>query len=98
MFMTKRDTYVPANALWRRVLKTFDTPALTMPWRTVYYDATVRRDQPILWMEVRLHEDVHIEQIDRMGGIKFAVIYLCQLARYGYWNAPLEIEARAAHE
>jgi hypothetical protein len=91
------DPFVPANAFWRCVLTLCRTPALTMPWRTVYYLPEVRK--PTLhWMDIRLHEDVHIEQIDRMGGTTFALVYIWQLIRYGYWNAPLEIEARAAHE
>jgi hypothetical protein len=91
------DPYVPANKLWRVVLRLFRTPALTMPWGRVYYRAEIRKPG-LEWMDIRLHEDVHLEQIARMGGTLFAITYIWQLARYGYWQAPLEIEARAAYE
>ncbi len=42
------------------------------------------------------HEAEHLRQIERDGRLVFAVRYLWWLARYGYWNNPYEIEARAA--
>lgn len=42
------------------------------------------------------HEAKHWEQYQRMGAIRFYVTYLYQCARFGYRNAPMEIEARAA--
>lgn len=42
------------------------------------------------------HELKHAEQIERDGRLVFAVKYLWWLARYGYWNNPYEVEARAA--
>ena len=38
----------------------------------------------------------HLEQIERDGRVVFAVKYLWWLCRYGYWNNPYEVEARAA--
>ena len=42
------------------------------------------------------HEQAHWQQYQRMGLVKFYVLYLYYLARYGYWNSPLEVEAREA--
>lgn len=42
------------------------------------------------------HERCHLAQIERDGRIVFAIKYLWWLARYGYWNNPYEVEARAA--
>jgi hypothetical protein len=42
------------------------------------------------------HEVQHVRQWHRYGRVGFLVRYLWQCARYGYTNAPLEIEARAA--
>lgn len=42
------------------------------------------------------HELVHVDQIRRMGRLRFLVAYLWYQARYGYRNNPLEIEAREA--
>lgn len=63
--------------------------ALTAPWRIIYVLAGHERDIGLI-----AHEAIHIEQIDRMGGWRFAVTYLWQLARHGYERHPMEIEAR----
>lgn len=42
------------------------------------------------------HERKHLEQIERLGRLRFSVEYLGELARHGYWNNRFEIEARAA--
>lgn len=42
------------------------------------------------------HELKHVEQFARYGTLGFLVRYLFQCARYGYRNAPLELEARLA--
>ena len=42
------------------------------------------------------HELKHVEQYKRMGFFTFLVVYLYYSIRYGYYNNPLEIEARAA--
>ena len=43
---------------------------------------------------LRKHEVAHWEQAQRMGVLRWYVTLLWQYARYGYRNAPLEIEAR----
>ena len=42
------------------------------------------------------HELKHVEQYRRMGILPFLVRYLWWSARYGYYNNPLEQEARRA--
>ena len=44
----------------------------------------------------RAHEDKHKEQYRRIGFFGFLVEYAKQISKYGYENAPLEIEARQA--
>jgi hypothetical protein len=43
---------------------------------------------------LRKHELVHWEQYKRMGIIKFYATYLYYNIKYGYWNNPMEVEAR----
>ena len=40
------------------------------------------------------HEQTHWRQYERMGAVRFYVTYLWLLMRHGYWNHPMEIEAR----
>lgn len=47
-------------------------------------------------MRLRRHEEAHWRQYQRMGAVKFYMTYLYQVLRYSYYNAPMEIEARAA--
>ena len=42
------------------------------------------------------HEQAHWRQWLRMGTVMFYATYLWQIVRYGYENAPMEVEARAA--
>ena len=42
------------------------------------------------------HEQAHWRQWQRMGTVRYYATYLWQIVRYGYENAPMEIEARAA--
>lgn len=67
--------------------------AITLPlWTpTIYVLAEHQADSALL-----AHELVHVEQIRRMGRVKFLVTYLWYQLVYGYQENPLEIEARAA--
>jgi hypothetical protein len=76
--------------LW--FLETFDYSAITMPWQTVYLRPDRVGPQ---YQRLLDHESVHIDQIQKMGAVKFTVLYLWYNIRYGYQNNPLEIEARA---
>lgn len=59
-----------------------------MPWRTIFMRPGHLDDH-----RLRIHELVHIEQIERHGAIRFTVLYLWYLLRFGYWLNPFEIEA-----
>ena len=42
------------------------------------------------------HETVHLEQVARLGGwLSFLKLYFTYNWKYGYFNNPLEVEARA---
>ncbi len=43
-----------------------------------------------------LHELKHVEQYERLGFFPFLWRYFREYLKYGYYNAPLEVEARAA--
>lgn len=84
------DTVIyPAKGIIEWFLRTTGYGGITMPWRKVYI-LEERLDETGL----RNHEMVHIEQIDRLGAWKYAIMYLWYLVRYGYKNHPMEIEAR----
>lgn len=85
--------FVPAYGPWRWFLEGAGYSAITMPWRTIY---VLREHWEVA--ELRRHELVHIEQIERDGAIKFTVLYLWYLARYGYRKNPYEIEAYARQD
>ena len=42
------------------------------------------------------HEQAHWRQWLRMGTVRYYATYLWQIVRYGYRNAPMEVEARNA--
>ena len=42
------------------------------------------------------HEQAHWRQWLRMGTVRYYATYLWQVVRYGYQNAPMELEARNA--
>lgn len=60
-------------------------------WHTIY---VLPGWEDVDWL-IR-HEAKHLEQIERDGRLRFTVRYLWWLCKYGYWNCPYEIEARAA--
>lgn len=63
---------------------------ITLPW-AIYLHPTRIAD-----MKLIRHEIKHAEQMKRDGVLRFLVKYLWWSVRYGYWNNPYEIEARAA--
>jgi len=65
--------------------------ALTLG-QTTYYSCSEAEVTP-KW---RKHEECHKQQYKRMGFFKFLEAYYRQTKEYGYWDAPLEVEARAA--
>ena len=79
-----------ATGLVEWLLRRLGFCAVTTPWSSVYilWEWSARRD-------VYAHEAVHLEQIKRYGPVRFTVLYLFWLLRYGYQNNPMEIEAYA---
>lgn len=79
-----------ARGLIERFLRYHGFAAVTLPWRTVYVldEYAHRRD-------IVAHERVHLDQIERDGPVKFSLLYLYYLARFGYERNLYEIEAYA---
>jgi hypothetical protein len=63
---------------------------IAMPWGRVYLLGRWHADRL-----TRVHELVHLRQIQRDGPVLFSLRYLWWLARYGYWKNPYEVEAYA---
>lgn len=82
--------FVKAYWPWTWLLNGLGLAGIVMPWRSIYYLEPWQKSPEFI-----RHELVHIEQIDRLGPIRFSVLYLYYLARYGYRNSPLEREAYA---
>jgi hypothetical protein len=83
-----RHKFVKAYWPWTTLLNTIGCVGIVMPWKSIYYLDNWNKSP-----EFRRHELVHIAQIERLGAWRFSVLYLYYLARYGYRNNPLEIEA-----
>lgn len=64
----------------------------TSLWNSVYYIDEFSRCNNFL----RRHELCHIEQMKRLGKIKFLFQYMWYDYKYGYKDNPFEIEAREA--
>lgn len=86
--MTKPVRVIQSSSLMRLTPRRF--VAMTLG-HTIH----VRSESPLSASTMR-HELVHVRQFERYGFVGFLVRYLWQCARYGYRNAPLEVEARAA--
>jgi hypothetical protein len=69
--------------------------AMTL-WRTVHVRDRGVPFSPLqpLWLELLLHELVHVAQYRRLGTVGFPLVYLGGLAASGYDAHPLEAEAR----
>lgn len=74
-------------SLW--LLNHLGCDGLTMPWRTIYIRDEYQHDHGLI-----AHELQHVVQIQLLGPVQFSLIYLWQLAWYGYQRMPLEVEAR----
>ena len=80
----------PAPLVLRWWLRATGFQGITMPWRAAYY---------LHWPaphRLVAHEQAHIRQIERYGAVGFLWRYAIGLIRHGYWNHPMEIEAREA--
>jgi hypothetical protein len=79
----------PAKGPVRWWLKLTGFAGITLPPFGVYILAERLTDVDLI-----RHERVHWTQYQRMGATKFYLTYLWQMLRYGYWNSPMEREAR----
>jgi len=61
--------------------------------KTIHLHNTTKEDflNDQRWLS---HELVHIEQYKKYGLLKFLTLYLWYSVKYGYYNNPLEVEAR----
>lgn len=81
----------PAPHVIRWFLRTFGYGGITLPPLGIFILAERINEAPLI-----RHEQVHWQQYQRMGFIRFTWAYLTGLIRHGYWNHPMEIEARRA--
>ena len=92
----KQEIRVKENSFWARLAaKKLGSDKVAMViGRTIHLHNTAATE---FWNNERWvkHEMAHIEQYKRYGLIRFLVLYLWYSARYGYYNNPLEIEARS---
>jgi hypothetical protein len=83
------DPFHEARGPVRWFLRATGFAAITLPTRRVYVLREHAGDLGLL-----AHEAVHLDQIARLGPVRFTLVYLWQLIRYGYERHPLEVEAR----
>lgn len=62
---------------------------ITLPPRAIYVREEKMTDHRLI-----RHEEIHWEQYKRMGVMKFYVTYVWYTLKYGYWDNPMEVEAR----
>lgn len=79
----------PARGAVAWVLKRTGFHGITLPPFGIYILPGFLGSESLL-----RHERVHWMQYMRMGGVRYYLTYLYQVARYGYRNAPMEREAR----
>lgn len=85
----------PAVLLFKWFLEFFNYGAITLPWGVIYMrDELIQIPLSAYTIALTKHEQVHAEQIQRDGAIKFCVKYLWYNLRYGYIANPYELEAR----
>jgi hypothetical protein len=80
----------PAKGLLLWILKRGGFDAITLPPFGIYVKAERMNDEILI-----RHEMCHWAQYQRMGAVKFYALYLWYSMRYGYWNNPMEQEARS---
>lgn len=81
----------PAPHVIRWFLRTFGYGGITLPPWGVFILAERINETALI-----RHEQAHWQQYERMGALRFYVAYIWFTIRHGYWNNPLEVEARAA--
>lgn len=78
-----------ANRVSVWIFNRLGVAAITMPWKSVYLHPDYLFDQ-----RIRNHETAHVAQINRDGALKWSILVVWYVIRYGYTNSPYEIEAR----
>ena len=81
----------PASGLLLWYLRQTRFAGITLPPFGIYILPEKMADERLI-----RHESKHWEQYKSMGVLKFYALYLYYSARYGYFNNPMEIEARKA--
>jgi hypothetical protein len=81
----------PAPLLVRWYLRASGFAGITLPPFGIFILSERINDQ-----RLRLHEECHWRQYQRMGFVGFYLRYFWNTLRHGYWNNPMEIEARKA--
>jgi hypothetical protein len=81
-------THRPAPLVIRWYLSATGFQAITMPWGRAYYWPWPADPGLIA------HEQAHLDQLRRLGQVRFVARYLWLLIRHGYERHPMEIEAR----
>jgi hypothetical protein len=75
----------------RWFLKVVGHKAITLPPFGVYALQECLED-----VRLQKHEAKHWQQYLSMGLVKFYAVYLWLSLRHGYWDNPMEVEAREA--
>lgn len=81
--------YRRAGRFWTFVLDRFGFVAIALPW-SIYC-----KESHIADPRIARHEYQHIAQMRRDGMLVWWVTAGYYLLRFGYWDSPYEIEARA---
>ena len=84
-------TVRPAKHLVGWFLRKFGYGGITLPPFGIYVLPHRMEEQRLL-----RHERAHWAQYQRMGFVRYYVLYIYYSMRYGYWNNPMEHEARSA--
>jgi len=83
----------PATKPLQWWIRLIDSWAITLPWG-IYCLPEIIADEEKAGRMLR-HENCHVEQMEKMGLLKFYAVYWYQYFRYGYDDMPMEKEARA---
>ena len=80
----------PAGLFWGSLLRSLGFAGIAMPWSIYILPSWIEDDR------LRAHERRHIWQMRQDGVLIWFIKAGWYLARYGYWNSPYEVDARAA--
>ena len=84
-------TIKPAKGLVLWYMNQMKFDGWTSFWDTIYIRESQMNNYPL-----RVHELTHLNQIKRLGRVRFACMYMYYQWKYGYWKNPSEVEAYAA--